>query len=53
MLRKVDMKTKKLLDRFWISFTHPDQVDTENNYLPQGYAEISIEILPKKLADAN
>jgi hypothetical protein len=52
VMRKMDTKKKKLLERFWISFTHPEQVDAENNCLPQGFAEVSIEILPKKLADS-
>jgi hypothetical protein len=46
-----DAKTEKLLERFWICFTHPEFKDKDDNYIPQGYAEISIEILPKTLAN--
>lgn len=56
-MRKIDTKSSKtdvkdkLKDRFWIGFTHPDQMDkTQTNYLNQGFAEISIEILPKTYA---
>ena len=30
---------------------HPDAVDKNGDQVPQGYAQISIEILPKNLAD--
>lgn len=39
------------MERFWVCFTHPEEKDENENYKPQGYAEISIEILPKHLAD--
>lgn len=50
-MKKMDTKEKRLLDRFWVCFTHPDFKDKDDNYIPQGYAEISVEILPKALAD--
>lgn len=50
-MKKMDLKTKKPMDRFWICLTHPEAKDKDDNYIPQGFAEISIEILPKHLAD--
>ena len=34
-------------------FSNPEEVDKDGDYIPQGYAEISIEILPKGAADEN
>lgn len=51
VMKKKDTKANKLIDRFWLCFTHPDFKDANDNYIPQGYAEVSIEILPKALAD--
>ena len=50
-MKKFDLKTKKNSDRFWVAFTHPEAKDDKENYIPQGYAEISIEIMPKAAAD--
>ena len=52
-MKKRDSKLKRPVERFWVCFTHPEEKDAEGNYKPQGYAEISVEILPKKLAEDN
>ncbi len=51
VMKKYDSKLKKNLDRFWLCFTHPEEKDANDNYIPQGYAEVSIEIMPKGFAD--
>ena len=51
MKKMVDPKKKLTTDKFWVAFTNPENMDANGNYLPQGYAMISIEILPKSLAD--
>ena len=49
---KLHPKTKKKSDRIWLMLTHPEWRDPRTgNYTPQGYIEISVEILPQKLAD--
>ena len=53
---KVSMKRinpkKQKSDRMWFMLTHPDFRDKKTaEYLPQGYVEVSIEVLPKALAD--
>ena len=49
-MKKINSKDQKRMERFWVVFTHPEEKDENENYIPQGYAEISIEILPKGLA---
>ena len=44
-MKKKDAKGK-MLERFWICVTNPEVTDKDGNFIPQGYAEISIEILP-------
>ena len=50
VMKKFDSKTKRTVDRWWVCFTHPEAKDKEDNYIPQGYAEISVEIMPKSAA---
>lgn len=51
-MKKRDNRKSKLttMDRFWINVVHPEVKDKDDNYIPQGYAEISVEILPKAAA---
>ncbi len=51
MMKKFDSKLKRAVDRFWVCFTHPEEKDKDDNYIPQGYAEISIEIIPKNFSE--
>ena len=48
VMKKKDTKKDITLDRWWVVLTHPDAVDDNGNFIPQGYCEISIEILPKE-----
>jgi len=50
-MKKLNTKTKQTVDKFWVAITHPEALDEKENYIPQGYCEISIEILPKAFAD--
>lgn len=36
VMKKLDTekKTKTTMDRFWVCFTHPEQLDKEGNYIP-------------------
>ena len=52
-LKRWDSTFKRPQDRFWVCFTHPDHKDADGKFIPQGYAKISVEILPKKLAEDN
>lgn len=52
--RTVTMKKKvgeTLMDRWWIMFTNPEHKDKDDNYIPQGFAEISLELVPKLIID--
>lgn len=51
-MKKKDQTKAKLttLDRFWVNVVHPEVKDKDDNYISQGFAEISIEILPKSAA---
>jgi hypothetical protein len=42
--------TFSISDRWWICMTHPDEVDKDGNPKPQGFCEVSLEILPKSMA---
>ena len=51
-MKKLDPKNKKKTDRIWLMLTHPDEKNKKTGaFKPQGYVEVSIEVLPKKLAD--
>ncbi len=52
-MKKWDNTFKRPFDRFWVCFTHPDHKEADGKYIPQGYAKISVEIMPKKFADDN
>lgn len=51
MKKLIDPKKNLTTDKFWVVFTNPEHMDENQNYIPQGYAMISVEILPKALAD--
>ena len=38
----------KVVDRFWLTLTHPTCKDENDNYTPQGHVLVSVEILPKQ-----
>jgi hypothetical protein len=40
-----------LMDRWWLMFTNPEKKDANDNYIPQGFAEISLELVPKMVKD--
>lgn len=46
-MKKFNSVTNKTTDRWWVAVTHPDAQDKDGNPVPQGFIEISIEILPK------
>lgn len=46
MKKKDTTKKDAIIDRFWVNVTHPEALDKDGNYIPQGYVEISLEIVP-------
>ncbi|CAI2384461.1 unnamed protein product [Moneuplotes crassus] len=51
MLKNLPNKKKKS-DRMWLLLTHPDRRDDmTGEYEPQGYLEVSVEIMPQEEAD--
>ena len=49
------MKKKKpkniISDRWTVALYHPEALDKDGNQVPQGFCELSIEILPKTQAE--
>jgi hypothetical protein len=33
-MKKMNKETNMATDKFWVVFTHPDEKDKEENYLP-------------------
>ncbi len=33
-MKKIDSKTKKQLERFWVVMTNPEKVDKDENFIP-------------------
>jgi len=50
VMKKWDTKNNKEMDRWWVVLTHPEAVDEAGNPIPQGYLEMSVEILPGGLS---
>ena len=49
-MKKTDHSKKDAnVDRFWVVFTNPECQDKDGDYEPQGYAEISIELVPESV----
>lgn len=34
VMKKIDSKTNKTQERFWLCFTHPEEKDANDNYIP-------------------
>jgi hypothetical protein len=49
VMRKTKKGQKEMLEKFWIPFTLPDKKEGDI-LIPQGFAEISIELIPKSAA---
>jgi hypothetical protein len=53
VFRKKDLskKVETVTDRWWIAMFHPEAVDKNGDKVPQGFCQISLEIIPKNLAN--
>lgn len=48
--KKMDLTKKQATDRWWIVLYNPEVVDKNGAKVPQGYCQISLEMIPKTLA---
>mmetsp|Transcript_40048 Transcript_40048/g.29548 ORF Transcript_40048/g.29548 Transcript_40048/m.29548 type:complete len:119 (-) Transcript_40048:247-603(-) len=52
VMKKVGKEKEELkYDKFWVVFTHPEKTEENGDYIPQGYCEISIEVVPKQVME--